>query len=206
MRLAETFGGRRAPVWAFPLLLVAANVVWLFAFGSGSRVREADLGRQLDRARREHEETASRLALREALWVAATENRERAAALDRDRFATERARFTDMVRELKELALRAGLDPGSISYPRETFEQFGLTRRSFVFAVDGSYGALRTFLNLVELSPSFLTVEQIDVDLSGDALAVRLRLSTLFTTGAEAPAPAGTAAPATAAPAAEGGA
>jgi Tfp pilus assembly protein PilO len=202
VRLAESFGGRRAPIWALPLLLVAANVVWLFAFGSGSRVREADLGRRLERARSEHGEVAARLAAREALWVAATENRERAAALDRDRFATERARFTDMVRELKELAQRAGLDPGSISYPRETFEQFGLTRRSFVFAVDGSYGALRTFLNLVELSPSFLTVEQIDVDLSGNGLAVRLRLSTLFTTG-EGAAPVESAAPA-AAPAAEG--
>lgn len=207
MRVADSFGGRRAAIWALPLLLVAANVVWLLAFGSGSRVREADLGRQLDRARREHGEIAARLAAREALWVAATENRERAAALDRDRFATERTRFTDMVRELKELALRAGLDPGSISYPRETFEQFGLTRRSFVFAVDGSYGALRTFLNLVELSPSFLTVEQIDVDLSGEALAVRLRLSTLFTTGEGTPEPTSPPAPETPGAAlAEGGA
>ena len=205
MSLAESFGGRRAFAWALPLLVVAANVVWLLAFGSGRRIREADLGRRLERTRQERSEVAARLTAREALWVAATENRDRAAVLDRELFTSERARFTDMVRELKDLAERAGLDPGSISYPREELEQFGLTRRSFVFSVDGSYASLRTFLNLVELSPSFLTVEQIDVDLRGGGLGVRLRLSTLFTTSAadELP-PAGPESPA-AAPATTGG-
>lgn len=191
MSLAATFGGRRAAIWILPLALLVANLVWLLAFGSGSRVREADLERQLERARREHGEALDRLAEREKLWVAATENRERAQRLDRDQFASERARFTDTVRELKSLAERAGLDPGAISYPRETLEEFGLTRRSFVFAVNGSYAALRTFLNLIELSPSFLVVEQIDVDDHRGGLAVRVRLSTLFTTAPAAGEPPG---------------
>lgn len=181
MSLAATFGGRRAWVWALPAALLAANVVWLVAFGSGSRVREAELARRLERARQERDAAAEQLAGRERLWIAANDNRERVAALERDRFASERARFTDSVRELKDLAQRAGLDPGTFSYPNETLEPFGLARRSFVFAVEGSYASLRTFLNLVELSPSFLAVEQIDVDLSRGGLAIRLRLSTLFT-------------------------
>jgi len=190
--LAATFGGRRAVAWAAPLALVAANVVWLVAFGSGSRVREAELERRLERARRERAAAVEQLAARERLWIAANDNREIAERLERERFASERARFTDSVRELKALAERAGLDPGAISYPRETLEEFGLTRRSFVFAVEGSWAALRTFLNLVELSPSFLVVEQIDVDLSRGGLAVRLRLSTLFAgAAAEAPPAAG---------------
>ncbi|MCM2268619.1 MAG: hypothetical protein NDJ75_00780 [Thermoanaerobaculia bacterium] len=192
MSLAATFGGRRAWAWALPLALLVANVVWLVAFGSGNRVRESELARRLDRARQERDAAAEQLASRERLWIAANENRERVAALERDRFASERARFTDSVRELKDLAQRAGLDPGTFSYPSETLEQFGLTRRSFVFAVEGSYAALRTFLNLVELSPSFLAVEQIDVDLARGGLAIRLRLSTLFTRAdAERPPAAG---------------
>lgn len=181
MNLAVTFGGRRAWAWALPLALLAANVVWLVAFGSGNRVRESELARRLERVRQERAAAAEQLAARERLWIAANENRERVAALERDRFASERARFTDSVRELKDLAQRAGLDPGTFSYPSETLEQFGLARRSFVFAVEGSYASLRTFLNLVELSPSFLAVEQIDVDLARGGLAIRLRLSTLFT-------------------------
>jgi hypothetical protein len=190
MNLRAAFGGRRAVAWALPLALVAANVVWLLAVGSGSRVRAAELDRRLERTRREHDQAMEGLARREGLWIAANENRDRRERLDVERFATERARFTDTVRELKELAGRAGLDPGAITYPREALEPFGLTRRSFVFAVDGSFGALRTFLHLVEMSPAFLVVESIDVSDGGRGLAIRLRLSTLFGTGAGAPEPA----------------
>jgi len=186
--LAATFGGRRAWAWALPLALVVANLAWLLALGSGGRVRQAELDRRLQRAQSERRDAVDRLAERERLWIAAAENRDRVERLDRESFASERARFTDTVRELKDLAARAGLDPGSISYPSEALEEFGLSRRSFVFAVDGSYNALRTFLHLVELSPSFLVVEQIDVGDGRGGLAVRLRLSTLFGTAA---APAG---------------
>lgn len=186
MSALTAFGGRRALAWAIPLAVVAANLVWLAAVGGGSRMREAELARRLERARRDHAVATEQLAARERLWVAANENRERLAALDRERFASERARFTDMVRELKDLAERAGLDPGTIGYPRESLAEYGLTRRAFVFSVEGSYGALRTFLNLVEVTPSFLVVEQIDVGDSGRGLAIRLRLSTLFGTSAAA--------------------
>jgi hypothetical protein len=186
MSALAVFGGRRALAWSAPLVVVAANLVWLAAFGSGSRVREADLARRLERVRRDHAEATERRAAREQLWIAANENRQRLAALDRERFATERARFTDTVRELKQLAERAGLDPGTISYPRESLAEYGLTRRAFVFSVEGGYGELRTFLHLVEITPTFLVVERIDVGDGGHSLAVQLRLSTLFGTAAAA--------------------
>jgi len=170
------------------MALVVANGVWLVAFGSGARVRESELARRLERARRVHTRETSRLAQRERLWIAANENRERATELYRSRFSTESARFTDTVRELKRLAERAGLDPGAISYPTERLEEYGVTRRSFVFSVNGSYASLRTFLHLVELSPSFFIVEQIDVGETGRGLGIRLRLSTLFGTGETAAA------------------
>jgi len=176
------FGGRRAIYWIVPAALVLANLVWLVAFGNGSRLREADLGRRLDRARRESTQSGERLAVREKLWVVATENQERLERLDRELFSTERSRFTDTVRELKNLSERAGLIPGTITYPRETLEEFELTRRSFVFSVEGSYAQLRTFLNLAELSTAFLVVEQISVSESPRGLGIRLRLSTLYST------------------------
>lgn len=174
------FGGRRALWWAPAAALLAANVAWLFLFGSGSRLRAADLGRRLEAAKRDNAALSARLAAREQLWIAATENRTRLDALYESRFATERARFTEMVRELKGLAQSAGLEPSAISYPEEQLEEYGLVRRSFVFGANGSYEALRNFLNLIEVSPSFLVVEQIDVGESSRGLGVQLRLSTLF--------------------------
>ena len=174
------FGGARALLWAPALALLVANLGWLFLFGTGSRLRAADLDRRLAAAGREHAVLAERLVGREQLWIGATENRTRVATLYADRFATEQIRFTEMVRELKRLAQSAGLEPTAISYPEEKFEEYGLVRRSFVFGVNGPYGALRTLLNLLEVSPSFLAVEQIDVGESNQGLAVQLRLSTLF--------------------------
>ena len=190
------FGGRRALYWAPALVLLAANIGWLFLFGSGSRLRAADLGRRLEAARRDNTALSARLASREQLWIAATENRSRLETLYTERFATERARFTEMVRELKGLAQSVGLEPSAISYPEEQLEEFGLVRRSFVFGVNGSYDALRNLLNLIELSQSFLVIEQIDVSDASQGLSVQLRLSTLFrAVGSDAAgAPAGRAA------------
>jgi len=186
------FGGRRAAYWAVPAVLAVANIFWLVVFGSGSRLREADLARRLERTRRIEEQTARSLAEREKLWVVATENRERLVRLDREVFATEKTRFTDTVRELKNLSERAGLIPGTITYPRESLEEFDLTRRSFVFSVEGSYSQLRTLLNLVDLSTAFLVLERISVGESSHGLAIRLRFSTLYSTAPDAvPAPPG---------------
>ena len=180
MNLARTFGGRRAALWLLPLAIVATNVVWLSAFGSGSRVRQRELERRLHQTRRVQAQLAATLASREQLWVGATENRERLERLRKERFATERSRFTEQVRELKALAVRAGLEPDTIAYPQDQLLDFGLVRRSFVFSVVGGYGALRNLLHLLELSPSFLTVEEIGVSENRGQLAVQLRLSTLF--------------------------
>jgi len=178
----RAFGGARALLWAAPLALVAANVVWLFAFGSGSRVRDRELDRTLARLEREDRQLETRLAAREKLWIAAHDNEESLAELLGGRLSTEEARFTDQVREVKSLAERAGLDPQSIGYPKDVLEQYGLVRRSFVLPVSGSWASLRTFLNLIELTPSFLTVEEIGVSESDGKVTVRLRLATFFTT------------------------
>jgi len=184
----RAFGGARALLWAAPLALVAANVVWLFAFGSGSRVRDRELDRTLARLEREDRQLETRLAAREKLWIAAHDNEESLAELLGGRLSTEEARFTDQVREVKSLAERAGLDPQSIGYPKDVLEQYGLVRRSFVLPVSGSWASLRTFLNLIELTPSFLTVEEIGVSDSDGKVTVRLRLATFFTTGGGATA------------------
>jgi Tfp pilus assembly protein PilO len=190
---------RRHPAsWGAPLALLLVNLVWLSAFGSGARLRATDLARRLDRARTDNAAVASRLADRTRLWIDSTENREKVASLYRDRFATERGRLTAVIREIKELAARAGLVPKTISYPEEKLEDYDLVRRSFVFSVEGSYAELRTFLHLLEMTPSFVTVEQIRVvEQNAGSLKIALRLSTLFATNSppDASGPGPVAAP-----------
>ena len=86
-----------------------------------------------------------------------------------------------MIREVKELASNSGLQPAeSISYPEESIEDYGLTKRSLVFSVQGSYAQLRRFINLLELSETFVVLEQINVSGVSPNLTVSLRISTLF--------------------------
>lgn len=186
---------RRAALWSIPLLLVAVNVAWLTLFESGFRVRSAALDSALARARTESAEVGARRAALERLWSAAADNRERVERLYVEGFSTERARLTETIRLVKDLASRAGLEPQSIGYPEDTLAEFGLVRRSFVFSVEGSYSDLRTFLHLLELTPVFVAVNQIEVaDASkGRGLSIALRLSTFFETveGDDAPAAGG---------------
>jgi hypothetical protein len=179
-----------ALLWGTPLAIVLLNVAWLSAFGSGARLRAADLANRLESARSEHTKATAKLAEREQLWITATENRQRLATLYQDRFGTERERLTATLREVRDLATRAGLEPRAFTYPEEELSDYGLLRRSFVFSVEGDYPGLRTFLHLLELSPTFLTVDRIQVgERAGGRLGIALRLSTLFVVAPAATTP-----------------
>jgi Tfp pilus assembly protein PilO len=173
---------RRAALWLVPLLLVAANLIWLTLFQSGFSVRAAALDSALERARSENSQAVSRKASLERLWTAAADNREQVERLYHEGFSTQRERLTETIRLVKDLASRAGLEPQSISYPEDSLNEYGLVRRSFVFSVEGTYSDLRTFLHLLELAPAFVTVNQIAVGdtAKGRGLSISLRLSTFF--------------------------
>jgi len=111
--------------------------------------------------------------------------------LYRERLATESARLTRAIAEVKDLATRAGLRPTSISYPTQAIEELGLRQRWFVFGVDGSYADLRKLINLLELSDSFLVLDEVGLrgSASSGRLSIQLRLSTLFAVRPEPPLP-----------------
>jgi|GEM_PF-1258354 len=150
---------QRLWVWATALAFVALNgiglLVYLVAYSDRVKTLELDLhdqGKQLADAR------AARLHS-EGLLRQARVNRERIWQLYDEHFSTRRRRLTGVTAEVKELAKRAGLVPRSISYPEEQIQQYGLIKRSFIFSVEGTYADLRKFINLLELSDSFLTLE-----------------------------------------------
>ena len=127
--------------------------------------------------------TTQEMARREGQVATVEATRSRVASLYREGFATERERLTDLIREVKDLANRSGLHPGSISYPEEQLEQYGLVEKSLVFTVEGNYTQLRRLINQLETTDTFVVLESISLSEASPNLRIDLRLSTLFSDG-----------------------
>lgn len=181
-RALETSVWRRHRwLWIAPLLLLVANVVLLVGYRLRYADRAdiadaavADIGARLENVRQQEETLAS-------LVERARASRDGIQRLYDEAFATERERLTALIREVKELSERAGLRPDTISYPEEELDDYGLIKRSIHFTVEGSYENLRRFINFLELSESFLTLESVQVAETQSGLRINLQLSTLFT-------------------------
>ena len=173
---------QRLWIWLPALIFFLANAgaftVYRLGYAGNVQSLARDIGTEKDELKKLE---ANRLGL-EKLIERADANRRQVDSLY-DRFATRRQRFTEATAEVQSLAKRAGLDPRSLSYPEEDLEDYGRVKRSFIFSVDGNYLALRKFLNLLELSDSFLTLEDASVSETskGEELRMNLTLSTLFT-------------------------
>lgn len=179
--------GRRLWVWVPALVFLAANLALLSTYRlvyadrvearrAALEEREADLAELQERSQELSEFVST-----------ARGSRERLRDLYRERLATERDRFTAVTAEIRELARRAGLEPSAMSYPTQEIGEYGLVERRFTFSVEGTYEELRRFVNFLELTSSFVALEQ--VSLSGEEgarLGIRLSLSTLFVEDARA--------------------
>jgi DNA-binding MarR family transcriptional regulator len=181
MSLGGAIWRRRLGVWLPALVFFLANL----ALFSTYRLVYAGRVESLRGSLEQREESLTELKRRseELTRQVATARRSRLGveALYRDRLSTESNRFTAVTAEIRELARRAGLEPAAMSYPTEEIEDYGLVKRYFTFNVEGTYVDLRRFINFLELTPSFVALEE--VVLSGDQgarLAIRLKLSTFF--------------------------
>lgn len=168
--------------WAAPLALVVVAFAALAVYQLRYSGRVAALDSRLDRTRGQLASLSARRAELERAVERARANREALGALYRGELGPERDRVTRMIAEVKQLAGRAGMRPDAISYPTEEIQEYNLVKKSVVFGVGGTYAGLRQLIDFLELSSSFLTLEQISLgEASGGAsLAIRLRISTLF--------------------------
>ncbi|HXO20733.1 MAG TPA: hypothetical protein VOA87_12520 [Thermoanaerobaculia bacterium] len=198
MKNSEEIWRQRLWIWLPPLVFFLLNLAAFSVYRLGYAGSVQSLGQTL---KEDHGELrrleAQRLDL-ERLIDRARANRQRVAALYEDRFSTRRHRLTEITAEVRGMAMKAGLDPREVSYPEEQIEDYGLVKRSFIFSVDGNYAELRKFIDLLERSESFLTLEDVTLGEGnkGPELRMNLRLSTLFakegapeTPRAAAPAP-----------------
>ena len=181
--MSQSIWRRHLRGWLPPLLLfvvaLGALVFYRLVFAGEARAG----GRQIERRTAEVERLTEERQRSERLVQQLVDNRQRIDEFRTRRLATEAERLTQVIAEVKELARRAGVEPSSIRYPEERLEDVGLMRRSIVFSVDGDYAGLRTFINFLELSDLFLTLEEVSLSgRSGDSskLRISLQVSTLF--------------------------
>lgn len=170
--------------WSVPLALLLANLVamgWFQLTYSGT-AQSVD---QLVERRSTQAAKLTEVVRRQRRVVArVSRNEQQVRAFYDSRLATSQERLTEIMREVRSLVATAGLAPSSITYPEDELEEFGLERRGVNFGVEGSYINLRRLMNLLELSDSFLTLEEVNLSGRGAEgnLRITLRLSTLFST------------------------
>jgi type IV pilus assembly protein PilO len=180
---------RRVALWLPALVFFLLNVVVLLVYPVRFAGRMEVTADELDQERAVLAELVERRRDLEAQRQGIERTRLAVDEMYGERLAPESERLTRIIAEVKDLAARSGLTPPAVSYPTEPLEAYGLRRRAFVFSVEGSYADLRKFINLLELSQTFLTLEEVSLSESGGgALRVQLRVSTLFSTGDGAPA------------------
>lgn len=173
---------RRSVLWAAPLGLFLLALVGLGVYRWNFAGESAGLERRLEEREAQLRRVVAEREELEALLGRAELNQKLIDEVYQNRFATRRARLTAVTTEVKTLARRAGLEPSSLSYPEEQIEDFGVVERKLLLPLTGTYQELRGFINLLELSPSFLMLRRLDVDSDdrSSEISVRLELSTLF--------------------------
>jgi len=156
------------PFWKRRLLpaflaLVALNLLVLAAWTAPRTLRLRNATARVEAARETLEEEQAQ----------AERVQERASAIDantRDlaRFyetivGTEQTDLLPTLEEIEAMARAPGLRPGRRSFQRDEIEDAALERVSVVLPLEGSYEQLRGFLQEVERSPRFLTVDRISL-------------------------------------------
>lgn len=180
---------RRVALWLPALVFFLLNVVVLLVYPVRFAGRMEVTADELDQERAVLAELVERRRDLESQRQGIERTRLAVDEMYGERLAPESERLTRIIAEVKDLAARSGLTPPAVSYPTEPLEEYGLRRRGFVFSVEGSYADLRKFINLLELSQTFLTLEEVTLSEGGrGALRIQLRVSTLFSTGDGAPA------------------
>ncbi len=172
-------------LWGLPLGFCVVNLLGIAFYHSAFAGQVERLERRNRSATGKLEQIKNERQMVEDFLSRIETHKGEVAGLHRDLFKTEEQRFTEVIQEVKKLARQAGLRPSSLSYPRKTFASHGLVQRNINFSVRGSYEQLRKFINFLELSDHFLTLNSVTLaggeDPRNPGLGIRLVVSTIFT-------------------------
>jgi len=177
---------RHSRLWVPAAAFLLVNLGFLAGYRL-ALAEEAELGRSLlDRRETELARMRDLRGELEALWQRAKITEEGLASFYAERLATEERMLTTVIAKVKGLAGQAGLKPAVISYEKDAIERQNLVQRTLVFGVEGTYKQLRQLINFLELSESFLILEEValrSAEGAGGRLGIDLRISVLFAEG-----------------------
>ena len=176
---------RRLQLWTIPLVFCLLNL-------AGVMIYRASFAGDVEARQQRVERASQKLAELEAERQTSIEflesldrRREAMKLLYEQHFVTESERLTAVIKEAKNLAREAGLKPKTITYPETPLGDWNLIQKQIVFPVEGTYDQLRTFMNFLELTEQFLTLERVSLGEGRDEgqnpiLSIQLELSTIF--------------------------
>lgn len=107
-----------------------------------------------------------------------------AQALLEERLGPRARRLTEVLRHVKELAARAGIQPDAIRYTTDLTPEEDFERVSWTYSVVGTYGQVRRFFHLLETTDAFLILEDVrlaEVEEQNARLRIQLGMATVFT-------------------------
>ena len=139
----------------------AGLFVFLYAFIQERPAAARDSGRlsEIERDYRRLSPIWAKTKADMALWREAARDMEN---LKQTRFYSDVKGFQDLLPDLHALFDAAGIVVGEIAFGYTDYQREGLRRVSAAFVFNGTYAALKTFLDRVERHPRFLFVEKID--------------------------------------------
>jgi len=174
--------------WVPPLVILVFATSLLVVYRSEYAARGSRLERQIESVRKQAERVGAQRRQLEAMRDARQRSVQAEQVFYSQRLGRRADRLTDVLREVKDLAGRAGIRPSSIQYSTQVDRKHEVERVGLSFSVEGSFAQLRTFIHLLGVSDSFLVLEDVNLTQGNPAatrLRIQLRLATYFAAGPE---------------------
>jgi len=180
-------------------VLLAANLVYFFTYRVRYQSRLQDREEELAQKETELAQAHTARLRSERSYQSYRKVERDVQQVFNENWATQEERFTQLVAEVKRLAVASNMVPASYGFariaapketgPRRKHGELGASEVGITFGVEGTYEQVRRLINLLELSRQFLIIDEIALaQREGQTLTLNLRLKTLFRDGAPKPA------------------
>jgi hypothetical protein len=166
-------------LWVPAGILMLLNVIWQAGLRGSVVGRGSLLAKQVTGLEVEVNKLEAHSRELERQTRALAELQENLGELRRDRLAPMRGRLVPFLSDLVKRVHEAGLNPERLSYSAHREEKSGLVYFVAAFGVKGSYEQLRRCVFLLESSPQFVLVDQLNLrgDENASSLDVGIQLA-----------------------------
>lgn len=172
-------------------ILLVINAIFFVTYRVRYQSRIEGLEKDLESAQREMLSSTGERREAERILASVDQTRNDLVQVYDEWWSTRPERLAPMIVELQSLAKQSGLNPPARDYSwneAKSTESVGAQALTVSFRVEGTYEQIRNLINLIELSPHFVIIEEIglvDTSDGGNTLAMTLRLKTLFRSDAD---------------------